>query len=187
METKNLLPCLFNDLQLLSRSKPNERLPKEEHTRCCLFSFLRPQFSVLCAEHGYGSVDDYIRTECDLWGQKEGASDTWLELKHCWAVTSWNNKYLEQLCNWEADIAKLKEVDTSSERLFLLIGFLSFDPKQEPEATNKQFLINLRSFYPLQNVEFQSMPFSWRGAAGITTLAAWLWRWTPGQKIQTPA
>lgn len=184
MNPKRIVQEIFFDLKLISSSKPNERLPKEEQIRCCLYSKFRSDFDVLCAERGYGSIDDLSRIECDLWGCKKGSPDVWLEFKRCWAAKKgWNNKPTEQLYSWQADISKLQELPPVSDRYFLLIGFFDIDPQQKDKKSTYPILNNIRNFYPSKLKHFDSQPFSWRKENNITHIAAWVWLWKSGQLI----
>ena len=74
---------VFKELLAVAKHAPNERLPKEEQSRCCLYAFLRPQFDVVCVERGYRSIDESGRSECDLVAICGDNPEVWVELKHC--------------------------------------------------------------------------------------------------------
>src|SRR4051812_19276119 len=103
-----IIDTMLDDLALVARFQPNERLPKEEQIRCSMYAAIRPLYEIVCAERGYGSIDDGSRVEADLWAYTTGSTPVWIEFKRCWAIGGWNNKPPEQLRDWEADIEKLR-------------------------------------------------------------------------------
>jgi len=52
MDVALIVDAVLDDLALVATSEPNERLPKEEHIRCCIYAAMRPQFRVVRAERG---------------------------------------------------------------------------------------------------------------------------------------
>src|SRR5262249_3302584 len=166
-------------------SSPNERLPKEEQVRCSVYAAMLPLFQVVCAERGYGSIDDKSRIECDLWARAPHQPDVWLEFKRCWSAKGWINKPPEQLGYWEADLDKLRGVPAKEDRYFLLVGFFDFDPFSELDSSASRVVQNIRSFHPAQLVHRASGPFAWRVADGISWIGAWVWHWPPGRRVKT--
>ena len=77
MDVARVVDAVLDDLALVATSEPNERLPKEEQIRCCIYATIRPLFRVACAERGYASIDDWSRTECDLWASSPGRVPVW--------------------------------------------------------------------------------------------------------------
>src|SRR4051794_29268126 len=92
MNEAHVVEAILEDLALVAASLPNERLPKEEQIRCCVYAAIRPLFHIVCVERGYGSIDDRSRIECDLWASSPGQRAAWLEFKRCWSVAGWVNK-----------------------------------------------------------------------------------------------
>jgi hypothetical protein len=184
MDAAAIVEAFLTDLALVATSGPNERLPKEEQMRCSIYVAMRPQFQVVCAERGYGSIDDKSRTECDLWATAEGHASVWLEFKKCWSASGWNNKPPEQLGDWEADLAKLRGVPTSSQRYFLLVGFFDFDPLDTVEAAHSRVVGNIRVFHAAHQVHSTSRRFTWRAGDGISWAGAWVWHWDVGAVIE---
>jgi hypothetical protein len=182
-----IVDAVFADLALVAASGPNERLPKEEQIRCSIYATIRPLFHVVCAERGYGSIDEKSRTECDLWAASPGQMPVWLEFKRCWSATGWINKPPEQLGYWEADLDKLRRVPVMSERSFLLVGFFDFDPLVEAEALHSAVVQNINRFHPAQLVHRHSRKFTWREGDGISFVGAWVWHWPSGVAIKGPA
>ncbi len=85
MNIASVIANTLADLALVDSSEPNERLPKEEQIRCSIYAFIRPLYDVVCAERGYGSIDDGSRVECDLWAYSKGSAAVWIEFKRCWS------------------------------------------------------------------------------------------------------
>lgn len=180
-----LVDDLFEDLQLVASTSPNERLPKEEQIRCSIYTSLRQHFRVVCAERGYRPIDEKGRTECDLWAAGPNGPSVWIEFKRCWSVRGWVNKAPEQLGDWQADVGKLEGVPPDSDRYFLMLGLFDFDPSH-PTNTRSQVLANIRSFYSDRLLHHASSRFAWRDEA-ISHIGAWVWRWEPGQPIRPTA
>jgi hypothetical protein len=183
MDEARIVDAVLEDLALVATSSPNERLPKEEQIRCCIYAAIRPQFRVVCAERGYGSIDDRSRTECDLWASSPGQVPVWLEFKRCWSASGWVNKPPEQLAGWEADLDKLRAVPVESVRYFLLVGFFDFDPLSEAESAHSGVVCNIRGFHAPQLVHRASREFGWREGDGISWVGAWVWRWGSGVPV----
>jgi len=179
----NIVSAVLDDLALVALSSPNERMPKEEQVRCCVYAAIRPLFQVVCVERGYSPIDDGSRIECDLWASNPGQPPVWIEFKRCWVVKDWNNKPTEQRGYWEADLAKLRAVPMETERYFLLVGVFSFDPMEEASGRNK-VVQNIREFHPGQQVHKDGREFKWPNGQDISHVAAWVWHWPRGSVIE---
>jgi hypothetical protein len=177
MDIARIVAEVLADLALVATSEPNERLPKEEQIRCRIYSSIRQLFRVVCAERGYGSIDEKHRTECDLWASSPGRAPVWLEFKRCWSASGWINKPPEQLGTWRADVDKLRKVPVSSDRYFMLIGFFDFDLQDERAASHCGVVQNIRRFHTRQLVHQTSQEFAWRPKDGITHVGVWAWYW----------
>ena len=187
MDTCRMVEALLDDLARVAESGPNERLPKEEQIRCSIHAAILRDFHVVCAERGYGSIDEKIRTECDLWAKSPDQAPMWLEFKRCWSAKGWINKPPEQIRNWEADLSKLRHVDRDSERYFLLVGFFDFDPLLEAATTQKGVVQNIRRFHAAQLIHRKSREFAWRRGDGIRYVGVWVWHWPSGVAVQGSA
>jgi hypothetical protein len=183
MDVARIVNAVLDDLALVATSEPNKRLPKEEQIRCCIYAAIRPLFRVVCAERGYGSIDDKSRAECDLWASSPDRVPVWLEFKRCCSASGWVNKPPEQLGYWEADLDKLRNVPVASERYFLLVGFFDFDPLSEAESSHKRVVQNIRRFHAGQLVHRAWREFTWRADDGICWVGAWVWRWQSGVAV----
>ncbi len=184
MDVARIVDAVLDDLTLISSSTPNERLPKEEQIRCCIYAAIRPLFDVVCAERGYGSIDDKSRTECDLWAWSADRVPIWLEFKRCWSATGWVNKPPEQLGSWEADLDKLRNVPVASERYFLLVGFFDFDPLNKADSPRSGVVQNILGFHMRRLVHRASREFTWRANDGISWVGAWVWFWAAGAAVE---
>lgn len=184
IDMRRVVESVFEDLAHVAASGPNERLPKEEQLRCCIYAALRPGFRVVCVERGYGSVDEGSRDEADLWAQPEEGAAVWMELKRCWSVPGWENKPTEQLKAWLLDLAKLQRVPADSERYFMLFGFFDTDPL-DPASSEKGWVVrNLVRFQPERLTHRASRRFEWRTGDGIAWVGAWAWCWPPGVPVE---
>lgn len=183
MDESRIVNAVLEDLAIVAASLPNERLPKEEQIRCCIYAAIRPFFLVVCAERGYASIDDRSRIECDLWASSPGEAPVWLEFKRCWSASGWINKPPEQLRHWEADLNKLRAVPNESVRYFVLVGFFDFDPLSEAESAHSGVVRNIREFHASQLLYRVSREFEWRDGDGISWVGAWVWRWDSGVSI----
>ena len=54
MDVSSIVAAVLDDLALVATSQPNERLPKEEQIRCCIYAMIRPLYRVVCASAGMG-------------------------------------------------------------------------------------------------------------------------------------
>lgn len=188
MNPASAIAAVLDDLVLVGRHGPNERLPKEEQSRCCLYAFLRQTRDVVCAERGYSSIDEGGRWECDLVALGPGKSPLWMELKHCrCARGGWQNKPSEELRNWEHDLDKLRRVPADTDRYFLLVCFTDFDPSVDLLPVHGRVIENARRFHPAQQTHQGFRPFSWRNGDGITHVGAWMWHWSAGVSIDVRA
>ena len=183
MDEALIVDAVFDDLALVAGSGPNERLPKEEQIRCCVYAAIRPLYRVVCAERGYGSIDDRRRIECDLWASSPGQPPMWLEIKRCWSASGWVNKPPEQLGDWKSDLNKLRKAPVESGRYFLLVGFFDFDPLSEEESSHSQVVSSVRGLHGPHIVCSRSREFVWREGDGISWIGAWVWRWAGGEPL----
>jgi hypothetical protein len=178
------IEALFEDLQGVAAHAPNERLPKEEQSRCCLYAYLRPLWEVVCVERGYASIDEGGKRECDLHAWASTRPPLWLELKHCrCARGGWQNKPTEERGKWEDDLDKLRLVPVNSDRYFVLLCFSDFDLLSEELPRHGRVIQNVRAFHGSQLVHQASRGFSWRADDGITHIGAWVWHWGVGASI----
>jgi hypothetical protein len=184
MDIAHIIDEMLSDLALVAASSPNERLPKEEQIRCSIYAAIRPLFHVVCAERGYGSIDDGSRIECDLWACSKESPQLWIEFKRCWSVKGWNNKPPEQLGTWRADVEKLRQVPLDADRYFVLVGLFDCDPSCE-QASTTGALGNIRHFHPSRLVHAACKKFGWRTGDGISWIGAWVWRWPTGSQVET--
>ena len=183
MDVPKVIEAMLADLALVASSQPNERLPKEEQIRCSIYAAIRPLHQVVCAERGYASIDNGSRIECDLWASSAGSPPVWIEFKRCWSASGWVNKPPEQLRDWEADVSKLRQLDESSDRYFVLVGLFDCDPLREQEAANGGVVSNIRRFYRQRLVHGESKPFARRTGDGLSCVGAWVWHWPSGTVI----
>ena len=186
MDIEIITKSIFNELSNLSKSDPNERLPKEEQTRSVVFASIRSLYNFVSVERGYGSVDVGKRTECDIWAKNLGQTDLWAEIKHGWSLDPgfWNNKPSEQFGSWIADISKLQEVPLGSDRYFILVGFFDFNPSSQQRPEPKSLLDKIRFLYPQQRIKEESMPFTWPNGPSIAYAGIWIWYWPSGKEIE---
>lgn len=183
MDIQNTVNLMMDDLVVVARFDPNERLPKEEQIRCSIYAAIRPLFEVVCAERGYASIDEGGRTEADLFAYSSGGTPVWIEFKRCWWITGWNNKPPAQLEGWEADVAKLRSLPIVSDRYFVLVGMFDGDPLATSAIGLRKLTALINDFYPQHMIFSTVRNFSWRQGDGVTHLAAWVWRWSAGQSI----
>jgi hypothetical protein len=177
MEPELSIPMVFDDLDLVAGIAPNERLPKEEQSRCSLYAFLRQRWRVVCVERAYTSIDEGSSRECDLLAISHGRPWLWVELKHCRCASGYYNKPSEELGRWESDIDKLRRVPVDSERYFVLFCFSDFDTSGVDLPRRGNVVRAIRSFHAAQQVFHRCRAFTWRENDGITHVGAWVWRW----------
>lgn len=182
MDIKPIADAILDNLALVSESLPNERMPEEAQIRCCVYAAIRPLFRVVCAERGYGSIDQGSKTRCDLWASNPGAPPVWIEFKRCWDVKTegWNSKPSKQKWGWESDLLKLRAVSVESERYFLLVGYFTFDPMAEPLGLRSGVVQNIRQFHPDRLVHKDCREFRWPNGQDISHVAIWAWHWPCG-------
>ncbi|WP_176703433.1 hypothetical protein, partial [Aliivibrio fischeri] len=181
MQVDKLINTVIDDLKKVSESKPNERLPKEEQIRSCIFSALKNKFDYVCCERNYQSVDNGKNIECDIWAANSGEQPVWMEIKRCWHLSSWVNKPGEQLKSWEADLNKLSTVDINSKRYFFLVGVFDSEPNRDDSKKNK-VILNIQNTQP-QNLCFERYSsYFWRESS-ISNIAVWVWCWNSGEVI----
>lgn len=186
MNHENLSLAIFQEWKRIAESDPKERLPKEEQTRCIVYATLRPEFRTVCAERGYGSVDEGSRSECDLWAESDGQPQVAIEIKHAWSSSFLNNKPSEQLASWMTDLAKLEGFPTDSDRYFLLVGFFEGDPMLVPNPPSRSVLSGIQHLHPARLVHLDSTDFHW-WREGITHIAMWTWHWPAGTEVESLA
>jgi hypothetical protein len=185
MDPARVVDELLAELELVAQSEPNERMPKEEQIRCCVYAAIRPLFDVVCVERGYASIDQGSRIECDLWARRDGEPPVWIEFKRCWDIVSpgWVTKPAEQKSSWKADLTKMRGIAVASERHFLLVGVFSFDPLGDVLSRRSGLVQNIREFHPQNLVHKAGGEFRWPNGEAIEYAAAWAWRWRPGEVI----
>jgi hypothetical protein len=185
MNYKPAIDLLFSELSNVAAHAPNERLPKEEQSRCILYAHLRSEWPVVCVERGYRSIDEGgEHRECDLLAIWVGRPDFWLEMKHCRCAREWQNKPSEELKKWEDDLDKLRLVPSDSDRIFLLVCFSDFDTREDDLPRHGAVVRNVRSFHPSRLMYADTAEFRWRIEDGITHVNAWIWHWHPGEAIE---
>lgn len=187
MNISHLIGEVFRDLRAVAEAGPNERLPKEEQIRSCIYATLRGGARAVCAEHGYASVNDGSRSECDIWTVAAGGEESWLEFKRCWAVAGWNNKPSEQVESWRYDVGKLRTASRQSDRYFLLVGFFDFDPLAGATPKRRPLIDAIAGFYAEREVFQEATAFTWQNGGTITHMAAWVWHWPPGATVENAA
>src|SRR5437867_2339601 len=109
MNYAKISKAITDDLQRVARSRPNEKLPKEEQIRSRIFAELHNEFEYVCVERGYSAHTGKNGLEVDIWAKSTAGIEYWLELKRCWCVagTEWVNKADEQRRYWQDDVKKL--------------------------------------------------------------------------------
>jgi hypothetical protein len=184
MDYEKIAVAIAEDLRKVSRSLPNERLPKEEQIRSCMYAELRPLFEVVCVERGYSPIDSKSSIEIDICARDRTGQRYWIEIKRCWHVSGrgWVHKPDEQLCTWQADIDKLAKVSTEDVRVFVLVGCLAADPMSNPLAIQSGVLKRMTDFYPTQLRHYSIVPFTWRESP-ISHLSIAMWEWKRGEAI----
>lgn len=189
INSKELVNAVFNDLENVNNSNPNERLPKEEQIRCTIFHYLLDKIDIVCAERGYGSIDNGNKKECDIWAKK-GKEEIWLELKTCRLGSSkhWKNKPSEELKKWNDDIDKLGHVNKKTDRYFFLVCFSEF-VSIDNKLQNSKTVNNINRLCKYLKPATYSMSFKWREKeyGNISCVCAWLWHWPKGIKKQVKA
>ena len=184
MDLGQLTTAIFQEWNRISGTDPQERLPKEAQTQCIAYSALRSMFEVVCAERGYGSVDEGNRTECDLWAASPDRPETFIEIKHAWDSSSLNNKPSEQIAAWMADVAKLEGLPSRSDRYFLLIGFFEKDPLVAAAPRVRGVLSAIHRLHPSRLVHRDSATYHWRDQR-INHIAVWVWHWPAGCEVES--
>ena len=186
MNPKNLSQPIFEEWKRVAESGPQERLPKEEQTRCIIYSALRSEFRTVSAERGYGSIDEGSRPECDLWAHSEGQPQVFIEIKHAWSAPRLNNKPSAQMASWMTDLAKMEGLPPDTDRFFILVGFLDADPLLVTMPESRSVLSGIRGLHPSKLVFQDSSTFRWR-KEGITHIAMWAWHWPAGTALDSLA
>lgn len=183
MNIKQLTSSVIDDLNLVSKSEPNERLPKEDQIRSLIFSELKRKFKFVCSERSYKPAGNSNTEECDIWAKGLRSKPTWMEIKRCWSgSTGWINKPAKQLESWNKDLYKLSMIDNDSNRYFFLVGIFHLDPFQNSENKIKGVISNIKEFYTDNFCHSESREFTWRDS-GMSNITIWVWHWKPGQKI----
>ena len=180
MNLNNLAQPIFEEWQRIAASKPQERLPWEAQTRCVVYAALRPEFRIVRAESGHGSIIQVSHTESDLWATSEGRPPVFIEIKHAWSSRSLNNQAPEQIASWMTNLAKLEGLPTDSDRYFLLVGFFEGDPLRVANPPSRSVLSTIQWLHATRLVHRDSTSFLWRNE-GITHMAFWLWHWPAGE------
>lgn len=179
---RTLTTTIFEELAKVASTNPQERLPKEDQTRCILYSVLRPEFGTVCAERGYGPVEK-SRIECDLWAENKD-EQAFFEIKNAWSAKTLKISPPEQFAAWMADLAKLEGLSPDSDRYFLLVGFFDEDPLAERDVPAKSFLDKVNHLHPERLLHRQSTRFRWRQES-IQYMAVWIWCWPEGIELES--
>lgn len=184
MNFNELAIAVRNDLKKVAENYPNEKLPKEEQVRCCLYSELSSEFEVVCVERGYGSVDCKSRIEVDLWARHSTGTEWWVEVKRFWHISAngWVHKPDEQLRNWQADLDKLAQVPQDENRVFILIGFLKFEAGSDLSSIHDGAIHRMNQFHPTHRCHHVVFPFLWRNSP-VRSLCVTIWKWGRGEAI----
>ena len=183
MRSERLFKEVSNEWSRIAGTQPNERLPREEQTRCIIYALLRPDYEVLCAERGYGPVDSSSFTTCDLWGTHEGSPDMFMEIKHAWESRSLNNKPTEQYAKWLWDLTKLEGVTVEADRYFVLVGFFETDPLTVRNPPLKSVLACIGRLPVARLVHQESASCQWR-SEHLHHVAVWVWHWPAGDVME---
>lgn len=183
MDFEKIALAIVADLQTVAQHSPNERLPKEEQIRSCIYAALRPDFEAVCVERGYSSIDDKSSIEVDIWAKRSSGS-YWIEIKRCWHISArgWIHKPDEQRRSWQADLDKLAKVSIDETRVFILVGVLDAHPLENPAAARKGVLMRMSEFYPAHLRYSVLAPFTWRQSPA-SHLSVSMWEWTCGERI----
>ena len=183
MNIKQLSNSVIEDLNLVSQSEPNERLPKEDQIRSLIFSELKSVFKFVCSERSYQPAGNGNTEECDIWAKGPRSNPTWIEIKRWWSGSiGWVTKPAEQLKSWNKDIYKLSAIENNSNRYFFLVGMFDLDPLQNSGNRFRGVISNINEFYPNNLCHSESRKFSWRDTE-MTNIAIWVWHWKPGEEI----
>lgn len=184
MHFARLAVAIAEDLAKVARSNPNEKLPKEEQIRSCLYAELRPEFEVVCVERGYDSIEKKSTTEVDIWARRTTGEIYWIEIKRFWHVggRGWIHKPDEQLSTWQADLNKLARVSITDTRIFILVGLLAVDPDTNLLEVQKGAIRRLNSFHPDHRSYQDVFPFAWRESP-VSRLSISIWEWKRGEAI----
>lgn len=179
---KKTIKDVLLDLQLVSSSTPNERLPKEEQIRTRLFCSLAGNYKYANIERGYQSIDEGNSSECDIWLKSKIGIETWIEIKRCWSGRGFTDKPKEQLESWQKDISKLASIPNNTQRIFILVGVFENNPILEKAST--KVIHNISTFFDNKVIETQYEHFNWRKSS-IQYVACWVYKWNIGDAIIT--
>jgi len=184
MNFNKLAVAITEDLKKVAQSIPNEKLPKEEQIRSCIYAELRPDFEVVCVERGYDPIENKSSVEVDIWARRTTGERYWIEIKRFWHVSArgWVHKPDEQLGAWQADLNKLANVSREDTRIFILIGFLATDPEIDISTIQTGAIHRLNNFYPGQRRYQALFPFTWRDSQ-VSRLSVTIWEWSHGEAI----
>jgi|GEM_PF-4794595 len=184
MKIEKLVADVLEDLDTVSDSEPNEKLPKEEQVRSRIYASLLNDFEFVCVERNYFPVEDKSNIECDIWAKDSSSTALWLELKRCWSCKGkgWVPKPPEQLRKWNEDVAKLSKVESKDNRYFFLVGVFDSNPLGEHKDRVPGVIKNIRNFYPDNLVYKVSRKFKWRNT-NLSHIGAWVWHWKAGDDI----
>lgn len=166
-----------NQLDLISRYKPNERLPKEAVIQSELYRHFTNQGYVAHPEAGYFPAEKGEKISCDLRiiHPEEKQPELWIEIKMARYASGFNTKNDEEKNKWESDGWKLDYVNQDAHRAFLLIVLSERDPDT---VKNNRFFLSIRNLwgaeYPVKMVCKQKI--EWRQSS-ISFVSAWLWTW----------
>ena len=176
--------AIADDLKRVAKSLPNEKLPKEEQVRSCLYAELRPESEAVCVERGYASHESQSTIEVDLWVRHATGTDYWIEIKRFWHVSApgWVHKPDEQLKNWRADLDKLAKVSLEDNRIFVLVGFLTIDPGIDLLTIKDGAIHRMNHLYPSFRCHHSIFPFEWRDSP-VRSVSISVWKWRRGEAI----
>lgn len=178
-----LISNLAAELEKLSHTKPNERRPKEEHSRSVIFRELSCFGFSVAVERAYTPVEAGGYEECDIYGISPEGEKLWLEIKHSHCIRGWDNAPSEEVDKWVNDIQKLQQAPQDSYRLFIVVCFSDFDPLQPFHFRHDGVVRRLQGFCQNNRSNLKSFPFIWRNGDGITYFSIWAWEWVPGTMI----
>ncbi len=173
------------ELKLISKMSPNERIIQESQLQCALYSYFRntKKFKVH-AEAGYIPAEecnkDNRQKSCDLVLMPQKGKKTWVEIKIATHSKDRNNRTIlhnkpKKIPNqWNTDVTKLREkAPDQADKMFILLGLFDKDPEQ-----SKNKLLNYVDDFHSTNKVFchKSFSMTWRNINKIYG-KFWVWRW----------